>query len=398
VQRSLPFKRFAIPPSVLAGFAAFLVAWILSHGRSTPYNNYVLLAQAFLHGHLAIDWPGAYIDALAYHGAHYVIEAPLPAILLVPFVALFGSAANQTLLACALGGLAIGALWRIGEHYGLEARANAWVAAFAFAGTDLLWASMLGDVWFIANVSAFAFALLLWLELRTAKRGWLVALYLAAAVESRFSLVVIAPLVLALLLASDDAALRLHPAWRSRLVGFVGVALPVIALWVAYNFARWGTWDDIGYSMWFHQDPAGSPYGSPFALRYLSYQLQSFFLQMPTVLSGFPYLRPEMTGVALTWTSPALVLVAWARKPLRDTVVLWLMLLATWLPNLVYYVNGFAQFGMRHALDFEPFAAVLLLLALRRGIPRWGYPLMLYSVLVGLWGCWYWNAFIRPGN
>ncbi len=398
MQRSLPSKRFAVPPSLLAGFAAFFVAWIVSHGRSTPYNNYVLLADAFLHGRLAIDWPGAYIDALAYHGAHYVIEAPLPAILLLPFVAIFGTAANQTLLACALCGLAIGALWRIGECYGLDALANAWVALFTLAGTDLLWASMLGDVWFIANVSAFAFALLLWLELRTAKRGWLVALYLAAAVESRFSLVVIAPLVLAMLLAPDEAVPRLHPAWRSRLIGFLAIAVPVIALWLAYNLGRWGTWDDIGYSMWFHQDPAGSPYGSPFALRYFPYQLQSFFLQMPTVLSGFPYLRPEMTGVALTWTSPALVLVEWARKPMRDTIVLWLMLFATWLPNLVYYVNGFAQFGMRHALDFEPFAAVLLLLAFRRGVPRWGYPLILYSVLVGLWGCWYWNAFIRPGN
>jgi hypothetical protein len=102
-----------------------------------------------------------------------------------------------------------------------------------------------------------------------------------------------------------------------------------------------------------------------------------------------------MSGVALTWTSPALILALFARGPLRWVAALAALTILTALPNFVYYVNGFAQFGMRHALDFEPFLVVLMLLAVRRNMPRWSYALIAYSIAVGLWGCWYWNAFFR---
>jgi hypothetical protein len=63
----------------------------------------------------------------------------------------------------------------------------------------------------------------------------------------------------------------------------------------------------------------------------------------------------------------------------------------------VYYVNGFAQFGMRHALDFEPFLVALMFLAVRERLSRTAQMLIGFSVVVGLWGCWYWNAFYRQG-
>jgi hypothetical protein len=61
----------------------------------------------------------------------------------------------------------------------------------------------------------------------------------------------------------------------------------------------------------------------------------------------------------------------------------------------MYYVNGFAQFGMRHALDFEPFLVALMFLATKERLPVWGKALICYSVAVGLWGCWFWNSFVR---
>ena len=53
-------------PAYAAALVAVAVTALLSHLRPTPYNNFVLLAQALLHGHAWIDWPGAYIDALNY--------------------------------------------------------------------------------------------------------------------------------------------------------------------------------------------------------------------------------------------------------------------------------------------------------------------------------------------
>ncbi len=387
-----------VKPSLAIGVVAFLVTLIVAHGRNTPYNNYVLLAQAFLHGHVWIDWPGAYIDALAYNGAHYVIEAPLPALLLLPFVAVFGPATNQTLLACALAAIAIGATYELGERWGVSRARNLWICAFLLAGTDVLWCAMLGDVWFIAHVSAVCFTMLALCELAGKKRGWLVALWAVCALASRFTFVLALPIYAYLLATDGDGLFALSARARSALLAFGAALVPFAALFVWYNYARWGTWSDIGYTAWYHQDQAGMPTGSPFRLMYLPYQLVSFFVQAPTVLPVFPWLRPELGGVALTWTSPALLLAFFARKPLRWVAALWILVVLCAAPNFVYYVNGFAQFGMRHALDFEPFLVALMLLVARERIPRWGYALIAYSCAAGLWGCWYWNAFIRPTN
>ncbi|MBV9718954.1 MAG: hypothetical protein JOZ77_06525 [Candidatus Eremiobacteraeota bacterium] len=382
-----------VRPAHVAALGAFVLAALLSHFRPTPYNNFVLLAQAMLHGHVWIDWPGSYIDALRYGAHYYVIEAPLPAILLLPFVAIFGGQTNQTLLAIVLCAVAVGAAWELGERLGLRRQANAWICGFFLAGTDLLWCSIFGDVWFIAHVAAVAFTMLALVEMTGRRRGWLVALLAACAVESRFSMIAAIPVYAYLLIAPGAAEVRTANAGRA--ASFAAVLSGVAVLWLLYNHARWGTWSDLGYITWYHQDQAGMPSGSPFRLTYLPYQLWSFFVQTPTPVASFPWLRPEYSGVALTWTSPALVLAFLARRPVRWVVALWAAVLLAATPNLLYYVNGFAQFGMRHALDFEPFLIALMMFAVRDRFPQWGKALVAYSIIVGIWGCWYWLTFVR---
>lgn len=382
-----------------AGLVAFAVTALISHLRPTPYNNFVLLAQALLHGRTWIDWPGPYIDALQYAGRYYIIEGPLPAILLLPLVAVFGLHANQTLLAAVLCAIAIGAAWELGERFGLRSAANAWITAFLLAGTDLLWCATFGDVWFLAHVAVVCFTMLALVELAGKRRGWLVALFAACAFESRFSMIGAIPVYAYLLMRrTDDAAIAggvARSRVQARLGSFAAVLAGVGVLWVLYNVARWGTWNDIGYATWYHQDQSGMPTGSPFRLDYLPFELSSFFVQVPTVLSSFPWLQPEFSGVAITWTSPALILAFFARRPAGWVTALWVAAVLTAIPNFLYYVNGFAQFGMRHALDFEPFLVALMMLAVRERFAWWWKALIGYSVAVGLWGCWYWLTFVR---
>ncbi|MBC5828666.1 MAG: hypothetical protein GIW98_00550 [Candidatus Eremiobacteraeota bacterium] len=380
--------------SVYAGVIAFVVILATSHLRSTPYNNFVLLADALRHGHTWITWPGAYIDALPYNGRYYVIEAPMPAVLLLPFELIFGMSTNQTLLAVLLGAIAIGAAWRICEQLQVPAKTSIWLCAFMLAGTDLLWCAMLGDVWFIAHVSAVCFTFLAITELLGRKRGWLAALWALCAIESRFTMVVAVPVYFYLLFlvpAEEESASDL----RARLLSFGGVLCAGALLWVFYNEARWGTLADIGYTNWYHQDSAGMPTGSPFRLMYFWYEVQSFFVARPDFLRTPPFVVPPISGIALTWTSPALLLAFFAREPRRLAVAMWIAAGLTAAPNFLYYVNGFAQFGMRHALDFVPFLFVLMALGVRAGLPLSGRLLIVYSIAVGLWGCWYWNAVVR---
>jgi hypothetical protein len=377
--------------SALAALSALALTLLAGRFRSTPYNNYVLLAQALLHGHAWIMWPGAYIDALAYNGQHYVIEGPMPALLLLPWAAVSGTAANQTVIAAILAGVAVGAAYLLGRRLGVSRSANVWLCAFLLAGTDLLWCAMLGDVWFIAHVSAVCFTMLALVELFGRKRAWLIALWAVCAAESRFTLVLAIPVYATLLWYWGE---RRALAWS----GFAGVLAVTALLWMAYNHARWGTLTDIGYTMWYHQDQAGMPTGSPFRLQYLGYELWSFFRQAPNFVPAFPYIEPSFSGVALTWTSPALLYAFAARKPLAIVAALWAAAVLTAVPNFVYYVNGFAQYGMRHSLDFIPFLFVLMLLAARERLALWAKCLIVYSCAASLYGVWYWNAFVRSGN
>jgi hypothetical protein len=252
---------------------------------------------------------------------------------------------------------------------------------------------MLGDVWFVAHVASVAATFLVLAELTGRRRGWLVGIGAVAAAFSRFSLVLAVPVYAWLLLRDRDPGER-----RVAVLGFGALLALGTGAWVAYNLVRWGVWYDIGYTAWYHQDSAGAPVGSPFQLRYLPYELWSFFVQGPLFEPTWPYVVPTLSGLAMTWTSPAFVLALFARRPRALTLGCWAAAALVAGPSFIYYVNGYAQFGMRHALDFAPFLIVLMALVLRERMPALGPPLILWSCAVGSWGVWFWNAFYRGPN
>lgn len=373
------------------GVALFAIAVLLGVSRfdSSIYNNYVRLAEAFLHGRVWIVWPGAYIDALGVGDKHYVIEGPVPAVLLMPLVALFGREANQTAFACVIGGLAVATAWHVARRLDADRPTAAMMATFFALGTDLTWCAIYGAVWYVAHVVAAFFALLAIAELLGKRRAWLVTVLLVLAAGSRFTLITAAIPCVAYALWKLPANRRLPAA------GAVAVVLAVAAgIDVAYNYARWGVPNDIGYVAWYHQDEIGERTGSPFRLSYLPYELEAFFHAVPAFVNHYPWFVPRLDAVALEVTSPALVLAFFARGGERGFVpAMWVAAILVGAPSFIYYANGGAQFGMRHALDFEPFLFPLIVLAVAR-VPRAvSETLIAFSVLAGVWGIWYWRTF-----
>ena len=384
------------PNALLAGLFAAILALLVAHGRHTQYDNYVLLANAMLHGHLWIDpwWPGPMIDAVLFDGHRYVVNDPVPALLLLPLVALVGDRANETLLSCLLCGVAAGAAWALLERLRVGERVALWLIAFLLAGTDLLWCSMLGDVWFCAQTSAVAFLLLALCELAGPRRGWLVALWFALALGSRFTIVMALPVVAwwAWRGFGEEAVSRARS-----LAAFATALVPFFVLWLAYNEARWHVPWDAGHTIFYRQDPfMGSPAGSPFSLHNVGVEFYSFFVLPPEWDAQARALKPALTGTALWFTSPALLLAFFARSPRRLVVSLWAATALVAGPSLLYYANGGAQFGMRHALDFEPFVFALMALAARSGLALVWRTLIVWSVAAGTWGIWFWNTVVRP--
>lgn len=398
----MPILALPLVQSAIAGLLSLAPLLIAAHGRSSMFNNYVRVAYAWLQGRMWIDYPGPWLDATMYHGHHYGVDAPFPAVLMLPFTMLWGMAANETLVSIALAAACIGAAYYLLYRLGVPLAPRIALTVFLFAGTDLWWCAMLGDVWFMAHVSAVLWTLLALIECMGKRRAWLVGLLAFAAFESRFTMIMALPLYVYLLRTGDLGELGVRKNWRE-LEGMAWVLMGGAVLWLGYNKLMWGTWNDIGHTVYFHGDSWGHKTGSPFQLAYLPYQFYSFFLQAPVLVewlqqAQWPVFKVDPHGVALTFTSPALILAFFARAPKRLTVWLWATVVLVAGPSFLYYLNGWYQFGMRHALDFEPFLLVLMAYAARNGLKRVWYGLIAWSALVGTWGVWYWDAFFRTGN
>lgn len=364
-------------------FGVSLAIYLISTGlKNTLYNNHVLLADAFLHGRVWIPNQPAGIDAIFYGSHWYIIEGPMPAILLLPFVAIFGLAANQVILAAVCAAIVVAAADVLFGRMEIPDPMRTALTVFCGLGTVLWWSTAFSAVWMFAHVVAVMFAVLAIAESYGRARPWLVGLLLACAALTRFPMVLAAIPISYWLFTRADHDIR---AIRSFLIGFV----PLFILYVIYNEARWGTPNDIGYTLWYHQDQVGEPTGPPFKLEYLPFNLYSFFVMPYQFLGNFPWLKPTSMGVALTFTSPALLLAFIADARTREALVWWSATLLTLAPSLLYYVNGFEQFGMRHSLDFLPFALPLVARGLQRFPSVLSYALIAMSVISNAYGVWF---------
>jgi hypothetical protein len=383
--------RFANNERVQAGVAALVTLALLiliSRGQNTPFNNYVLLANAWLEGHPWIHFPGDWIDAMPYHGKAYIVEAPLPAVILLPFVWGWGTNINQTWLSIALGALAAYGVWRSARLAGANRAWTLGITAFGLFGTSLAQCAASGDVWFLAQVGGFAFTMLTLAELLGAAVPWRVALWALCACYCRYPLFLALPFYALALWPQLRAAPRLLvPA---ALVG-LGFAIPS----AYYDYIRWGTPVDIGFTMFYKVMVAPGKHAPPaFSTIYVPMQLKNFFYEMPRFVHTPPYVVPTLAGMALTLMSPGLLLAFAAPLRVRFVQLMWLATLACAIPNFVYYTTGMAQFGARHALDFIPFMLVLMAFAVRSSPQWWAVPLVAWSIgfsSLELW-VWQWRA------
>src|SRR5438093_2553883 len=90
----------------------FLVYYVTTPGDTT-FNNFVRLADVFLKGRLDIGQDITYLELAVKDGKFYVIPPPMPALIVLPGVALFGTALSQTLVSMIIGALTAPVVFRV---------------------------------------------------------------------------------------------------------------------------------------------------------------------------------------------------------------------------------------------------------------------------------------------
>lgn len=363
---------------LLAGGVALLVyaAFALWHGDPhgvSPFPYYQYLADAFLHGQTSLRLsPPDIHDLSVVDGKLYLYWGPFPAVLLMPWVALWGVGFSDVGFTVALGALnvALVAVLLRSAVAGRWIRLSRWqrgalVTCFAF-GTVHLTLAPFGRVWFTGQLVGFAalgLAYLAAIRLRGAPAAFATGLALAAALATRYHLLLAGVWPAWVLLAREPAG-----AWgrRLRLLGLGALpALASLALLAVYDRVRFGSALETGIRFhrmggFFVED--FSRYG-PFHLHYLPRNVLFELVSYP-----LPLHAGSLHGGGLFWMTPVFLAAFWARgRPRGSARALVLSIVLTAVPILLVMGTGFVQWGPRYTLDFT----VPLLLLTAMGLVRW---------------------------
>ncbi|HML95300.1 MAG TPA: hypothetical protein PKC29_07700 [Thermodesulfobacteriota bacterium] len=361
-----------------------------------PFNYFEYLADAILHGRLDIKGAPFYFEELVRSGdKSYIIYPPIPAVLLLPVVAITGIWANQLFLSFLLGGLNVSLVYLTFRRLTDDVELPVWMAVLLGFGTIHWYTASIGSAWYLAQITSFFF-LMLAVYFAAARPVPLASgLALGASYLSRLTTILCFPFF-AVMLYGQSGRTGLFERLRPVLPFSAGAAIFVLVNFV-YNYVRFGSPFDVAYTL--HTISAAKEKVSPwfdqglFSLSYVKYHLYTFLLEPPYFMDKWPYVVPSMTGLSVFITTPAFLLVPFAGVKRRLALASWAAIIPTAFLIFIKSGTGWTQFGYRYALDFYPFLLMLTFLG-TGGRLRWYHKaLIILSVLVNLWGVLFINKF-----
>ena len=356
-----------------------LLGFLIARGvlRETPgVNSYGALAEAFLRGQMSVERCPE-IDCALFGGKTYIIFPPFPALIAMPFVALFGFKAFSGFillgLAAAIASLLV---WRsILRGLGVDGVLATWLLIALAFGSPLYQVVLRADgVWFFAQTIGFLLmSLSIWAALVRASLP-LAGVFIALAFLCR-QMAVFYPLFLLALAWPQQTSLI--EAARRMIRPVLLAALPITAALVLifiYNWARFGAAFDTGYA--YISNPGLDtfigrriPDIGLFSRQYLTFNTLYLLFQGPHFEFAEPHLVRisgfDKIGVALPIASPWLLLAFYLRRDWTTAAGLAAIAIIAGV-TLFYHSNGASQINaQRYALDWLPIMIVLMARAAR---------------------------------
>jgi hypothetical protein len=430
----------ALAIGVLLALAAFAI-----YGASRVdrvYDHFVWQAAAYLEGQVAIRYPVQptlesmgnwfFQDVLPVASGDGVPRGllpfpPLPALVLLPFVAAFGMAADDQLVFTALAAFDVAICWWMLGRLRLDLAVRLTTTVFFAFGTVFWYAAQLATTWYQAHIVAVGLTMLavglairadpaaaddepgfddpeapapsvatptgsFGERLRLDPRQLVAGLLFGLAATARLTVIFAAPFFM--LVGAGGGW------WRRSWSAGVGALVPV-GLLLAYNVTTTGQLLHPAYDYLYRLETASytalgyHPDWSVEDPRYLPQNAAIMFLTGPDLLPSqlpdslgvnddpvctapgaerglfdpsCPLAVPRDIGMSVLLTSPAyLLLLPALRRYGRSRLVTGAALatLVVVVVNLMHFSQGWVQFGYRFSLDAAPFALVLVALGLQ---------------------------------
>ena len=325
---------------------------------------------------------------------YYVSFPILPALLMLPFVAIWGMKFNDVIFTATLAAFnPVLVFWVLRKlrRIGLSDRTptqELWlVALFAF-GTVHYFSSVMGQVWYTAHIVGVTVTCLYVLAALEGKHAFLSGLLLGLGFITRTTIPFTFPLALGEVLrrnlapppetAAGEAGTcdchrpELFPWIRALLprvhwkpvfkqLTIMGIpAVSIAAFACLLNYLRFDNPFEFGHYylnvVWMERIQRWGLFNYHFFSRNLAVMLTL----LPWILARPPYLKVGWHGLSLFFTTPPFLLLLWPRR--RSPVQPWLYLscLLPMILHLLYQNSGWVQFGYRFSLDYTIFLFCLL--------------------------------------
>lgn len=372
--------------AVLGAMIAIFAAMHIITGAnplSYPYPSYLLQAQAWLRGEISVP-NHEYLELAIYNGQYYVSFPPVPSVPMALYALIFGGRVPgglfQKLYIMIAAALILSELLRAGRMSRRECAA--WSVLFCL-GSAMLPISLVGAVWYEAQILAFLFSAAAVIAVRRSHITVCCACY-ALAIGCRPFSALLAPALLILYLRQEgtlrDKLLRAVPGLL--------FGLAIACAYAAYNYMRFGDPFEFGHN--YLPEFQRAEHGQ-LSLAYLKDNLRIFLFGSPVSVAKDGAVSFNIFGFSMFLSCPMILIsLIWhlsdavrGRADLLDWAIF-----ASQIANVILLcmhrtLGGF-QFGARYALELMPLCLCRLL---RRKCPgRWALILLTAGLIFNFIG------------
>ncbi len=374
------------------------------------------LAEAFLAGRMDLASPSGFHDLTQYNGKWYVPNPPLPGILLMPWVALLGSAerVNMCVADAVTAGINAGLLFLMlvlayvrkggplyqpcGDEYSYPPRSFpviCWVTVLFVFGTDHLWLGTTGQMWFISQMLVITFTLLACICVIGGLPPVFAGIALGCGVLCRPNIFPVYLCLLGLWLHQEKAFPRLD--LKKTFFWCLQSGIPVViaaGLLLLYNKLRFDDWMDFGYVT-----INGADWILNAVREYGMFHPHFFKINADVMLFGLPrldlsgtrfFFNPHVAGYSIFIMTPPLI---WIFRSFRKdwfSVGSWASVLLTVVLLLFYHNTGAEQIGYRYILDAAAPLAMMTAAGTRGKVSGWFKFLTIFAVCLSFIAIYWW--------
>jgi hypothetical protein len=372
---------------VFVFLSAFTIYGISAGTKITEQSGtpqYIYLADAFLQGHVdLVTLPERKFDLIFFQEKWYVPGGITPALLSIPFVFLFGKTFSDVFFGVLIGAINVTLMYSLLDTLVEIKSLQGWLTALFALGTTHWWLSSVGSVWFNAHVVALLF-MILYARDAIKNKPWLAGLWLGLAFLARPPTIFSAVFYLLILVLNE------HPTQKimQKMAPFIGMLILSVTTMLAYNYLRFGSPLDFGYSYVLGTNGLTEAFAhnGGFNPRYMPCNIHVSLFGLPNInLELLPSLNETCShlgiirhdfgelsaffnplGMSIFLTTPAFLLIFRAKKYSTLFIPAWAGTISILIPLWMYHTTGWVQFGYRYITDVMVFIFILLTSAVKQ--------------------------------